>query len=715
MGPRFSPRRTALYASSLFLSLFVASAQPQFTGRCNVVAVPTQVRTEGVTERFGDISLVCTNGAPGSVLTGNLTFFFPVNVTNRIDDNSQTRDAVLSVDTGAGFAPSTIPGQVSRNTIGFFGLNFATPTGNITLKISNIRGAASQLGLVAQQPILASISSNLPLNQASVVVAYPQLSFTATLYDRGINCTGSPSPSTLSLTGLFSARTAFASTRLTEGFPGAFEPRQPGTDNGVRFLIKYSGFPSNAHLYVPDVVAGSNAAVPTAGGDLGLPQSVGQYVPGSNTLVLVRVNGADATGAGGFQVFPPSGSGPQTLDSVSEVTLTNGSGYVVYEVADANPNIQESAQFPTFVAISSVTAAAVASETVSLAPVSTTVAASTTAPVVRFVQATPASDCTAVGDCNASYFPKLIVDTTPQKITAIEKGGIMTSAPAYIPIRNGAGGLLNWTASINYQTNADWLFLDYPSGANNGSVRVWANTKNLSAGTYQATVTINAGSAGILTVPITLTVAAAPPPPPPPVVSPTVVVSAVINAATFGATPVVPGSLATVMGKGFGGKNVAVTFDNAPAPILFAGDSQINLQVPVSLAPKVGVNVVVTVDGASSAPFAVTIASAWPSVFSRGVLNQDGSVNDPSHGAHNGDILQIFATGIPKGAVVTAQIGDRKDLVPLYSGEAPTVPGVQQVNVMVPQGVGAAASLVLCATVPGGDQFCSTGYQIVVQ
>jgi uncharacterized protein (TIGR03437 family) len=191
-------------------------------------------------------------------------------------------------------------------------------------------------------------------------------------------------------------------------------------------------------------------------------------------------------------------------------------------------------------------------------------------------------------------------------------------------------------------------------------------------------------------------------------------VSGVVNAATFGATPVVPGSLATVMGKNFAGKSVAVTFDNAPATILFAGDSQINVQVPVSLAPKTGVNVVVTVDGSSSAPFAVTIAPAWPSVFSGGVLNQDNSVNGTSRAARSGDVLQIFATGIPKNAVVTAQIGDRKDLVPVYAGEAPTVPGVQQVNVAVPQGVGAAASLVLCATVPGGEQFCSTGYQVVV-
>jgi uncharacterized protein (TIGR03437 family) len=717
MGPRVSLQRTLLYATSAFLSLFAASAQTTFGGRCQVVSVPLQVRTEGVTEQFGDVTFVCTGGAPGSVLSGNLTMFFPVLVTNRVDANNQTRDAVVSVDTGTGFAPSTVSGQVSGNSISFNGFSFAVPNDSINLRVSGIRGNVSQLGLGAQQAITASISSNLPINQAQVVVGYPQIGLTATFYDHGITCTGSPSPSTLSMTNLFEAGTAFASTRLTEGYASAFEAKQPGADNGVRILVKYSGFPANAHLYVPDAVAGSNAAVPTSGGDLGVPQAVGQYLPGSNTLVLVRVNGADATGAGGLRVFPPQGSGPQVLDSVSEVLLTNGSGYVVYEVADTNAIIQETAQFPTFIAISKVTAPAVASETVSLAPVSSSGSASASAPIVRFVATTPKSDCNSLGDCNAAYFPKLLVDTSPKPLTAIANGGIMTSPPAYITIRNGGGGLLLWTATISYQTGSGWLFMDYPAGVGNGSVRVWADTKSLGAGTYQATVTINGGGAGSQTVPITLTVSAPPPAPapPPPVTTPAVTVSSVVNAATFTQTPMVAGSLGTVMGKNFTGKSLTVTFDGTAATVLYASDSQINLQVPAALANKTTANLVVTVDGNSSAPVTVSISPAWPAVFPNGVLNQDNSVNSANRAAKSGDILQIFATGIPKGALVSAQIGDHKDLVPLYAADAPTVPGVQQVNVAVPDGIGAAASLVLCATVPGGQQFCSTGYQLVVQ
>jgi uncharacterized protein (TIGR03437 family) len=111
----------------------------------------------------------------------------------------------------------------------------------------------------------------------------------------------------------------------------------------------------------------------------------------------------------------------------------------------------------------------------------------------------------------------------------------------------------------------------------------------------------------------------------------------------------------------------------------------------------------------------VTLAPAWPAVFPHGVLNQDNSENTAAAASKPGDVLQVFATGIPKSAVVTAQIGGRKDLVPLYAGDAPTVPGVQQVNVAVPEGVDAAALLILCATPPGGQQFCSAGYQLAVR
>lgn len=87
----------------------------------------------------------------------------------------------------------------------------------------------------------------------------------------------------------------------------------------------------------------------------------------------------------------------------------------------------------------------------------------------------------------------------------------------------------------------------------------------------------------------------------------------------------------------------------------------------------------------------------------------------PANGAKAGSILQIFATGIPPTATVSVQIADRKDLVPLYAGPAPTVPGVQQVNVAVPNDLAASTTqLIICAVV-GGQQYCSSGSALAIQ
>ncbi len=695
------------------------------SGSCAVSAVPNMVRAEGLTERMGDILLQCSGSNPGAVLSGNLSVFLPVSITNRVDANNQAQDAILAVDYGGGFVPTGISGQVANQMISFNGLNFTVPaSGQLNLRISNLRAAAYQMGTTLPQQIAAQISFTLPLTiptgQSGLAVAYTQPGLFATFYDRGnITCVGSPVPQALSLSNLFAEGTAFSSTRLTEGFASAFQPRSGSDDTGTRFLVKYSGFPANAHLYVPDFVTGSSAAVPTSGGDLGLPQQVGVYVPGSNSLLLARVQFPNADGSGGLPI------GTIAPNSVSEVSLTNGSGYVVYEVIDANPALQESVQFPSFVGLANVTTPSVAQETVSFAPVSTVTTASTSAPVPRFAAVAPASDCSAVGDCDASYFPKLsVLPGPPIALTAIA-GGAMTGQPGYIPIQNSGGGILNWTATVNYLQGSGWLTLDNLSGQNNGSIRVFANVKNLpAAGTYQANVVISAGvMAGVVTVPVTLTVAPAPQlpatststPETPAPATPSVVVSKVVNAATFDPTPLVSGSLGTVVGSNLAGKAVSVTFDGQAADLLYVGAGQINLRVPSGLESKTSATLVVTVDGVSSTPTTVALSPAWPSLFAGGVLNQDNSVNAPGTGAKAGSILQIFATGIPTGAIVSVQIGGHDNLVPLYSGEAPDVPGVQQVNVAVPDDAAASTSpLVVCATT-GGRQYCSAAYSLTLQ
>ena len=713
-------KRTVLNVCLLQIGICAAFAQlPSSTARCQVSTSPVQVRAEGLTERLGDIVLQCTGSVPGAVFTGNFTLSLPVSVTNRVDANNQTRDAVVSVDLGSGFVPTAIAGQVSGNSISFNGISYTAPaSGNVNLRISNVRAAMNQLGYTSAVPaqITAFLVSSLAVDQSQIVVAYSQAGMFASLSSTGISCYGSPVPDTLDLPNLFAAGTALASTRVTEGFATAFEARTAGLDTGTRFLVNYSGFPAATHLYIPDAVAGSDALVPTAGGDLNLPQAVGQYLPGSGALVLVRVTGADSTGAGGFAVAPPQGAGPVTLGSVSEVLLTNGSGYAVYEVAAANPSVQETAQFPTFISLPRSTPPAVAQETIALAPVSSVTTASATAPVPRFAAVAMQSDCQLFGDCTASVasLPKLLVEASPILIGAVAAGGAMTSPPGSFSVHNAGGGSMAWSISVIYQGGTGWLVFDPPSGTNDATVQVTANTKTLTAGTSLATVIVNAGVAGSQSVAVILTVTAVPTPTPPAPVTPTVIVSQVLNAATLQVAPLVPGSLATLMGSHLSGKSVAVTFDGIPATLIYSGDTQINLQVPSALGSRNSTSLVVTVDGVSSTPLTIPLAPAWPAVFPHGVLNQDNQENTPSTAAKSGDILQIFATGIPKLATVSVQIGDHKDLVPLYAGEAPTAPGVQQVNVAVPAGVTGLLTVEVCATT-GGQQYCSPAYPITVQ
>jgi uncharacterized protein (TIGR03437 family) len=723
-------KRTMMYVCLLQFSICATFAQqPSSSARCQVSTSPPQVRAEGLTERLGDILLQCSGSTPGALFNGNFTLFFPVNVTNRVDANNLTRDAVVSVDLGSGFFPTAIAGQVSGSNISFNGISFTAPaSGNVNVKISNIRAAMNQLGLTSAVPaqVTAQLSSSLAVDKSQFVVAFSQAGLFSSLSSTTITCVGSPAPDTFDLPSLFAAGTAFSSTRVTEGFATAFEARTAGVDTGTRFLVKYTGFPATTHLFIPDAVAGSDALQPTAGGDMTLPQAVGQYMPGSGALVLVRVTGADSTGAGGSAVAPPQGSAPVTLGSVSEVALTNGAGYAVYEVAAANPSVQESAQFPTFVSLPRFTPPAVAQETVGLAPVSSVTTASATAPVPRFTAVAMQSDCKLLGDCTTPFVapPKLSLEASPIHISAVSNGGAMTSAPGTFRVHNTGTGNMDWSISVIYQGtapgSAGWLIFAPPSGTNEATVQVTANTKTLTPGISLATIIVNGGAAGSQSLAVILTVTAVPATPAPPVpVTPNVIVSQVLNAATLQVAPLVIGSLTTLMGSHLSGTSVAVTFDGISAALLYTSDTQINLQVPSALGSnrlgaKNSTSLVVTVDGVSSTPQTIPLAVAWPAVFPHGVFNQDNRENTPSTAAKSGDILQIFATGIPNLATVSVQIGDSKDLVPLYAGDAPTAPGVQQVNVAVPAGVTGALPVQLCATT-GGQQYCSPAYTITVQ
>jgi uncharacterized protein (TIGR03437 family) len=695
--------------------LSVVSAQSVL---CVTSAVPPILRVEGLTERIGDISYSCT-GSPNGTLTANFSVAMAANITNTISSGNTLTGIVFTVDSGAGPQPVLVQPQLSApNSLVFNGVPMTfSPQGSVSLRIAGIRINAGQFSLDA--PIIASLG----INGAGVLLTVSQPIVGRTerglyvSYSSALVCAqnGSPLPGTLDFANLIAQGTAFATTRFTEGFADAFGPRTSadnfGGASGERILVTYSGLPSDARLFVPDAIAGSDALQPTAGGDYGLPAAGGVYAPGGDgTLLLARVAGANSAGAGGAPVFlPPAGS--TTFNSVSEIFVVNGSAQVVYEVMDANPFAVETAQFPTFLGLAPDGSrnATTVSETVYFAPSSTVRTASTTEPIPRFTPLTPPQDCGIVGDCSARL-PQLYVDTTPIQFTAQSGSGVQQT---YFTVRNDGAGFMHWTATVAYGNGSGWLTLDPYSGINNTSVRVFATT-GLAPGVYRATVTVLTGGASggmdvTQSVPVTLTITSAPVPPVP-------TVSSVLNAASFLAVPVVPGSLTTLMGSNFGGKSVSATFDGLVARILFSNSTQINLLAPVDLGIKNSAVLIVTVDGASSTPLTVGVAPFEPAIFGGAILNQDSTVNGAGNGAAAGSIIAIWATGLSGVGLITGHIHDRDIPTPYYAGAAPGLIGVQQVNLAIPADLPAMTTEVyVCGAASVTAKVCSLPAPLVIR
>jgi len=699
------------YLFLLLVSIGALAAQPTV---CSTTSAPLILRAEGLTERIGDILYTCT-GPAGSQLTVNLSVQLNTGITNRLSSGNTVTGPALTVDNGSGPQAVTVqPALLTQNNLIWNGVQMTySAQGTLTIKIAGVRANAAALGVGGQVVAQLSMSSgSLLITQSSLVVGATELGLYAGSTGQLICAqNGSPLPGTIGFANLV-LETAFTSTRITEGFAGAFSPRTApenlNADSGTRFIVRYSGFPQAARLFVPNVVAGSDAMQQTAGGDFGAPASGGAYAPSaSGSLLLALVAGADSNGAGGSPVFTPGavGSGTVTFDSVTELQISGGAAYAVYEVMDSNAFTLETAQFPTFLGLApnAVTTAVQTFESVSFAPASGVTTASTNAPIPRFVASIPPSDCGIIGDCGATYFPQLTVNTAS---LAYKLSAGALNQTQYVPVNNSGGGILAWTASVSYTNGSGWLAFSPTSGTNNGTVRVDATAVNLGVGTYNATLTVDGGSAGRRLVPISLTVTAAVPAGPQ--------ITAVENAASFAAVPIVPGSLTTIMGSGLSGQNVSVTFNGLPATISYDSATQINLLVPTGLSGLTSAQVVVAVDGALSAPVTAQVAPFEPGIFAGAVLNQDSTVNGMGNPAAAGSVIYFYATGLSGLGTITARIGSMELTNLYYAGPAPGFPGVQQINLVLPAGVSGTAALYACGTSAAGE-VCSVGYPLTVK
>jgi len=683
---------------------------------CQVTAEPTAMRAEGLAEPVGVIVLNCT-GTPGDTVDTTLSVLLDVNVTNRLT-GTNTLDAVVAAETSTGFqVVGGSPFLVGNRSVQFGRITYAMPAnGKSAIRISNIRVASPSAD--AETSLSAWLTftgvSKVEVDKNRLVVGLLRRGLLANLSGATILCKPVDVPEELTFSELLNSGLSAGTIRVTEGQVSAFEKRRANGTNGVRFLVRYERFPAGSRVFVPDVIAGSNATAQTSIDRFKVPAAAGAHTPTlAGSLLLARVDGGGSTGGSGSPVFAPGppGSGTATFSTVSEVSLIGGQGVAVYEVMDSNPFAWESAHLPVWVAIPKGDGTPIiATAKVSFAPASTLDTASTSAPVPRFREVMPKPDCSITKDCSL---------TTLEPILSLNKDavsftGVAGRAGFYfqtVQVKNTGGGLMLWAASVEYRSGAAWLEVQSFDGIQDGVVQMFAHPERVLPGKYEAVLTVNAGpAAGSKTVLVTLNATVPAVEPPKPVEPQRPVISNVVSAADTRVTILSPGSLAALLGERLDGKEVTVAVDGQQAVLLRAAAGRLDFLMPPPPLARARAEVVVRVDGVASWPWGVSLAEVSPAIFAGGVFNQDGFANRPDNPELPGRIVQVFATGLPAAGAgkVTAKIHDREIIEPAYAGPAPGLTGVQQVNFIVPDDLPTMTTeLVVCGSVAAGSRTCS--------
>jgi uncharacterized protein (TIGR03437 family) len=698
---------------ALLLFPFISGAQAQ-QPLCLYTSTAAPVHSEGLAEPVGNIVVNCSGGTVGSTVSLSLYISLNTNITNRLDSNSQPTG--ISV-TGASVGSFSLS---SPATLIFNAVNYTAAAAPTTITISGILAAVAPLANGTTPAIvtatLAGAGAQFP--PASILQAgISSATLLSSQVNNGVPCNGSPVPATLDFP-TFAATSGSSELRITEANATSFTAKAPGADAGLRIVVSITGYGS-ANVYVPDVIVGNSGTTPTTAGAYSTQVNGGTWTPGTpGQLLLIRVNGADANGAGGSLAFSKPAV-VTTFISMTRIPLTAGAGTVTYEVVEASPLVQESAHIPVFVTVAPTTCPTTLTPKLSAmaGPVSKVMTATTTDPIPRFAPIVPAIDCGALFDCSSYYFPALTVGTMPINLAGSSLGGPQSS---FFGVGNTGSGILNFTTSITYTGGGatGWLSVSPSSGSNNVSVQAIANPATLAPGTYTANISVGAGSYyvnGVMglngvavpaVVPVTFTVG--------PV---GVTVQNVGNAASFTYGTVAPGSYAVLYGLNLvsGTATPKVTFNGIAATVVYSSATQINLIVPASLAGQSAATVLVTAGGMVSNSFKVTLAANAPGIFNPGVINvANSSINSASNPAARGSYISIYLTGLSTPVTgATVNIGTQTGLTPQYAGAQPTLPALDQVNVLVPASLPATPNPVPVQVCVAGA--CSNQINLYIQ
>jgi uncharacterized protein (TIGR03437 family) len=184
--------------------------------------------------------------------------------------------------------------------------------------------------------------------------------------------------------------------------------------------------------------------------------------------------------------------------------------------------------------------------------------------------------------------------------------------------------------------------------------------------------------------------------------------SGIVHGATFQPGPIAPGSIVTIMGDGLASAaaagdgavtelaGVSVIIDGLAVGLFFVSPAQINALAPVSIRPGSTVRVRVRSGGIESDTRQVRVAEFAPGIFMTptGPAVQrafDWELVSPATPIAPGEHFVIWATGLglldAAGLTVTKPVvlvgGSPAEVT--WAGAAPGLPGLYQVNAIVPQ------------------------------
>jgi uncharacterized protein (TIGR03437 family) len=182
-----------------------------------------------------------------------------------------------------------------------------------------------------------------------------------------------------------------------------------------------------------------------------------------------------------------------------------------------------------------------------------------------------------------------------------------------------------------------------------------------------------------------------------------VVIGAVVDAASQRKDPLSPGKIVVIYGVGLGPAQLTrdpnagtkVSFNGIAAQILYTSTTQVAAVVPTEITGA-SAQVTATFQGQASNTVTVPVALSAPSLFTlnqsgagqAAAVKSDGTINTAVNSARIGGFISLYATGWsdPKLPVIVT-VGGIPSAVQ-YAGQAPGQPaGLMQINVQIPNGV----------------------------